>query len=272
MSQASEKLQATIKLLEDGVTAVFDSDKYKEFLSVMSKFHHYSINNQILLAMQMPTATYIAGYNKWHEFNRYVRKNSHGLRVICPMPYKKVNANGEEETNIRYKVGYVYDVSQTDGEPLPELVTELTGTDESYQNLIPILESVAPCPVIYTDDLPQCAYGCYSLTDNVIKIKASIAPEHTCKVLIHEICHSMLDSDKNDKTTDRMTKECRAESVAFVVCHKYSIDTGESYSFPYIASWSSSRDTKELKSELSTIRDTAAFLIDKIDNAMSQSV
>lgn len=267
MRQKTDKLTDTMKLLEDGVTAVFDSDRYKEFLSVMSKFHHYSVNNQILIMMQMPTATNIAGYHKWHVFNRYVRKNSHGLRIICPMPYKTTNADGKEETNIRYRVGYVYDISQTEGEPLPELASELTGTDAAYQNLIPVLQAIASCPVIFSVDLPAGAYGCYSLTENLIRIRSGIAPQQACKTIIHEVVHSLLDNDKNDKTTDRQTRECRAESVAYVVCHHLQIDTSD-YSFPYIAGWSSSREAKELKAELNTIHDTAQALLLKIDEAL----
>lgn len=265
MGQQSDKLTETMKLLEEGVTAVFDSENYKKFLSVMSRFHGYSVNNQILILMQMPTATRVAGFNAWKmNFNRIVKKGAKGLKIFAPMTFRHTDDDGNEHIQTRFKVTHCFDVSQTEGEPLPELVTKLTGTDESYQQFIPVLQSIAPCPVSFTDDLPDGVYGCYSLTDNSIKVKKSIAPQHACKTLIHEICHSLLDADKDNKT-DRQTRECRAESVAFVVCNHFHIDSSE-YSFPYIAGWSSGRDTKELKAELTTIRDTAASLIDKIED------
>ena len=264
MNQPTDKLQQTMRLLEDGVKAVFDSGKYKDFLSVMSKFHTYSINNQILILMQMPAATHVAGYNAWKmDFNRIVRKGSKGIRIIAPMTFKKTDADGNEHIQTRFRVTHCFDVSQTEGDPLPELTSELTGSDESFRRLIPVLQSAAPCPVLFTDDLPNGVYGCYSLMDSVIKIRADIAPQHACKTLIHEIAHSLLDADRTDKT-DRQTKECRAESIAFVVCSHFRIDTSD-YSFPYIAAWSSGRDVKELKAELSTIRDTAASLIAEIE-------
>ena len=265
MNTRSDKLAETMKLLEDGVIAVFDSDRYKDFLSVMSKFHQYSINNQILIMMQMPTATHVAGFTKWKmDFNRFVKKGAKGLRIISPMQFRSTDEDGNEHIQTRFKVSYCFDVSQTEGEPLPELVSELTGTDSSYADLIPVLQSVAPCPVVFTDDLPADAYGCYSLTEGHIKVKSDIAPQQACKTLIHEIAHALLDSDTKDKTTDRQTKECRAESVAYVVCHHLQIDTSD-YSFPYIAGWSSNREAKELKAELLTIHDTAKALLHDIE-------
>ena len=261
-----EKLNETLDMLEQGVKAFFDSDTYHKFITVMARFPNYSLNNQILIAMQMPEATRVAGFTAWkNDFNRIVKKNSKGIRIIAPMTFKTTTDTGEEKINTRFKTAYCFDVSQTEGEDLPELTHELIGEDGDYEPFLQKIITSSPVPVRFTDNLPADVYGCYSPADNEIRIKEGLNPRHACKTALHEVAHSMLDNDASKKK-DRHIKECRAESIACLVCAHFGMPTDE-YSVPYIASWSSSKEVPELKSELQVIRDTAIAIIDSIEKA-----
>ena len=249
MSEKSkEKMNRITIMLQEGVENVFSSEKYAEWLRVCSKFHNYSLNNQILIMMQAPYATRVAGYRTWQSMGRQVRKGEKSLMIIAPMRIKKEDVdefgNEDEKELLLFKAVSVFDISQTDGEDLPSIADELTDDDTAYDDIINRLVSFAPVPVEFTD-IPGTAYGYFSPKENKICIRKDISRQHQCKTLIHEIAHSLCDADPK-VMTDRQTKEVRAESVAYCVSSALGIDTSQ-YSFGYIASWSSGKELTELK-------------------------
>lgn len=277
-----EKLQCILDKLEDGVKAVFTSEKFKEYLSFLSRFHDYSFNNIILIAMQKPDASLVAGYTDWvKKHHRYVKKGEKAIRILAPTPYKKkqekevIDENGNksmEEVEVTvpaFKIVNVFDVSQTDGEPLPSLgVDELTGDVEQYNAFLDALISVSPAPIGF-EDIPGSSHGFYHHVDRRIAIQEGMSQLQTLKTLVHEIAHAVLhawpeDGEKPKDGPDRHTKEVQAEAVAYTVCQRYGLETSE-YSFAYIAGWSSGKETPELKASLGVIRETAHNLIAAID-------
>lgn len=287
--------------LEKGVHDVFESSNYKQFLSCMSKFHNYSLNNILLIMCQKPDASLVAGYQSWQrDHKRYVKKGEKGIQILAPTPYKvkleqdKIDAdthqkvlddqgNPVKETieveRPAFRIATVFDVSQTDGEPLPSLgVDELTGSVEHYGEMHMALMDIAKVPIIY-EQIKGGAKGYYSPAEQKIAINYGMSEVQTLKTMVHEIAHSELHNRevlKNlDKPKDNHTKEVEAESVAFCVCAHYGIadagsDSVGDYSFAYIAGWSSGKETPELKASLQTIRDTACMLIDRIDARLAE--
>ena len=278
--------------LEQGIKELFESEKFKEYLTTMSKFYNYSFNNTLLIAMQKPDATLIAGYTSWQRnFDRHVMKGEKGIKILAPAPYKAqeerekidpatqkpvLDADGKPVTEtvevIRpaFKVVSVFDVSQTDGKELPDIaVDELTGSVENYAALFEALKQESPVPISF-EDIPGGAKGYFSHVENRIAIQEGMSEIQTVKTAIHEIAHAKLHAINPDEKVapeerkDRHTKEVEAESVAYTVCQRYGIETSD-YSFGYIAGWSSDKDTKELKGSLETIRSTAAEMIESID-------
>ena len=278
--------------LEQGIKELFESERFKEYLRTMSKFYSYSFNNTLLIAMQKPDATYVAGYTSWQRnFDRQVMKGEKGIKILAPAPYKTqeerekidpstqkpvLDADGKPVTETvevmrpAFKVVSVFDVSQTDGKELPDImVDQLTGDVERYEDFWRVLKEVSPVPVAL-EKIEGGAHGYYHLVDKRIAIDEGMSEMQTIKTLIHEIAHAKLHAvDPDAKTApeekkDRHTKEVEAESVAYTVCQRYGIDTSD-YSFGYIAGWSSGKETKELKSSLDTIRKTAAEMIEGID-------
>lgn len=249
-----EKMDRITQMLTEGVEQVFSSDRYAEWLKIASRFHHYSLNNQILILMQAPHASQVAGYRAWQMMGRQVRKGEKGLLIIAPMKIKDKNPDTEDEERLLFKATTVFDISQTDGDNLPSLVNELTGNDSSYDSLIEKLIMYSPVPVRFKA-IPDSAYGYFSPTDREICIKTGLSKQQTCKTLIHEIAHSICDADPK-AMTDRETKEVRAESVAYCVCSALGIDTGD-YSFGYIAGWSSNKEVPELKNIMQDIKRVA---------------
>lgn len=275
--KASERLKEITDRLEQGVTELFDSDRYKEYLRVMARFHHYSFNNTLLIAMQCPGATRLAGFQSWKKFGRYVKKGEKGIKVIAPTPFKKtIEEDGEEKVIVvpRYKVVSTYDISQTEGKPLPEIVSTLTGSADSYGDFIAALEQVSPVPIAF-EDISGSAYGYYSPLEKRIAVREGLSEQQTLKTLIHEISHAKLHdfalSKPRDEIpkTDRQTMECQAEAIAFVCCERFGLDTS-GYSFGYIAGWSSGRELKELRSSLEIIRNTAVEIIDGVESQLHE--
>lgn len=278
--------------LEQGIKELFESEKFKEYLTTMSKFYNYSFNNTLLIAMQKPDATLIAGYTSWQRnFDRHVMKGEKGIKILAPAPYKAqeerekidpstqkpvLDVDGKPVTETvevmrpAFKVVSVFDVSQTDGKELPDIaVDELTGSVENYAAFFETLKQESPVPISF-EDIPGGAKGYFSHAENRIAIQEGMSEIQTVKTAIHEIAHAKLHAINPDEKVapeerkDRHTKEVEAESVAYTVCQRYGIETSD-YSFGYIAGWSSDKETKELKSSLETIRSTAAEMIESID-------
>ena len=292
-----QKVQEITEKLEQGIKELFESEKYKTYLNTMSKFHNYSFNNTMLIAMQKPDATLVAGFKAWQKnFDRHVKKGEKGIRILAPAPYKikeeqekldpvtgeiMLDKNGmpvTEEVEIKipaFRVVPVFDVSQTDGKELPDIgVNELSGSVEDYEDFMQALTEVSPVPITY-EDIEGEAKGYFYTTDHRIAIQEGMSQSQTVKTAIHEVAHAKLhDRERNqdiDKVLDkdRNTKEVEAESVAYTVCQHFGIDTSD-YSFGYIAGWSSDRDMKELKSSLDTIRKTASELITGIEDRLAE--
>lgn len=272
--------------LEKGVQDVFTSENYRNYLKVMSKFTSYSWSNTLLIALQFPQASVVAGYKKWQEMNRQVKAGEKGIRIIAPC-IKKIKVqdeNSPDETvdenilaggtgteiekkeikKLYFKAISVFDISQTEGDPLPSLgVNSLSGSVDEYQHFLDAVISLADVPVRF-DEVPGSAKGYYSHSCKEIVLQAGMSELQTIKTVVHEVTHSKLhDKDfmkEKGIKKDRQTKEVEAESVAYIVCQHYGLDTSE-YSFGYIAGWSSGRDTLELKHSLKLISDTSHTFI-----------
>ena len=294
----TEKLKEITDRLEQGITELFDSERYREYLRVMSKFHNYSFNNTLLIAMQKPDASLVAGFSAWkNNFGRNVIKGQKGIKIIAPSPYKvkqemkKIDPHTQqpiigkdgkpvtEEKEITipaYKVVSVFDVSQTEGKELPDIaVDELTGDVERYRDFFAALEKTSPVPIGF-EQIPGSSHGYYHLEDKRIAIQEGMSELQTLKTAIHEIAHAKLhDIDLNapeneqQPRVDRRTREVEAESVAYTVCQHYGLDTSD-YSFGYVAGWSSGRELSELKNSLETIRSAAAEIINSIDETLAE--
>lgn len=291
----ADQLKEITERLEQGVKDIFTSEIYTKYLLTMSKFHNYSFNNTLLIAMQRPDATLVAGYNAWkNKFNRYVKKGEKGIQIIAPAPVKEreerekidkdtgltvLNESGEPEIEVvervipRFRVTTVFDYAQTDGEPLPTLeVNELTARVKDYTLLKEAIEQVSPVPIRF-GEIEGNAKGYYSHVDKEICVRADMGESQTIKTMIHEVAHAMLhDSDQmkqRGEEKDQLTKETEAESIAFTVCSALGIDTSD-YSFPYVASWASGKELKELKDSMDTIRLTAADFLEKLETAVAE--
>lgn len=275
--KTADRLKEITGKLEKGVAELFESDRYKEYLRVMARFHRYSFNNTLLIAMQCPGATRLAGFQSWKKFGRHVKKGEKGIKVIAPTPFKKtVEEDGEEKEVVvpRYKVVSTYDVSQTEGKPLPEIASILTGIVDSYDDLMAALAQVSPVPIGF-EDISGSAYGYYSTMEKRIAVREGLSEQQTLKTLVHEISHAKLhDVDLSKPKDERLdidkrTMECQAEAIAFVCCERFGLDTSD-YSFGYIAGWSSGRELKELRSSLEIIRNTAAEIIDSVEDCLQE--
>ena len=290
-----QQMKEITERLEQGVKDIFTSEMYTTYLRTMAKFHNYSFNNTLLIAMQRPDATLVAGFNAWkNKFNRYVKKGEKGIQIIAPAPIKEVeerekidrdtglavlNENGEPEMERveyvvpRFRVTTVFDISQTDGEPIPSLeVNELTASVKDYALLTAAIEQVSPVPMRFTEIAGE-AKGYYSDADKEICIQVGMGESQTIKTMIHEVAHAMLHNsdlmEQRGEEKDRLTKETEAESIAFTVCSALGIDTSD-YSFPYVASWASGKELKELKDSMDTIRLTAADFLEKLEAAVAE--
>ena len=290
-----QKVQEITEKLEQGIKELFESEKYKTYLNTMSKFHNYSFNNTMLIAMQKPDATLVAGFKAWQKnFDRHVKKGEKGIRILAPAPYKikeerdkidpvtqelLLDKNGnpqKEEVEITipaFRAVSVFDLSQTDGKPIPELTAkELLSDVEGYQDMIRAVEAISPVP-IELEEIAGDSKGYYDREAKRIAVQENMSESQTLKTMIHEVAHSKLHSKEVEQDEqmrkDRNTKEVEAESVAYTVCQHFGVDTSD-YSFGYIAGWSSGRDTKELRSSMDTIRRTASELITGIEEQLQE--
>lgn len=263
-----EELKAITDKLEQGIKDVFASGKYEDYLQAMGKFHRYSVNNCILIAMQCPMASMVAGYKLWkNEFGRQVKKGEHAIRILAPMTRKvtrtvKNELTGEEEEQevrfTTYRSVPVFDISQTEGPEVPMLAAKLTGDVD--EGMIERAVAVSPVPVRF-EPVPGSANGFYS-HDGYIVVDSDNEPLQRLKTLVHEIAHATIHcKDGGQAEADRATKEVQAESIAYTVCSYLGLDTSD-YSFGYVAGWSSGKELDELKASLEVIRTTAGEIID----------
>ena len=288
-----DKVKEITDKLEAGIQALFESEAFKNYLKTLSKFHDYSLNNTILIAMQKPDATLVAGYTAWQKnFGRQVQKGETGIRILAPTPYKKklevdrldpvtgqaiLNPDGSTAKELKeimvpaFKVVNVFDVSQTDGKPLPTIgVDELTGNVTNYEMFFEALERACPVPVGF-EQIPSGAKGYYHTVDQRIALQEGMSEVQTIKTMIHEMAHQKLHSiDPKDLPPEeprltRNAKEVEAEAIAYTVSQHYGIETSD-YSFAYIAGWSKGKDTPELKASLDRIRKAADEMITSIDD------
>ncbi len=286
----AERMKEITDKLEQGIKDLFHSDHYKTYLAAMSKFHNYSFNNTLLIAMQRPDASLVAGFARWRDsFKRTVKKGEKGIKILAPSPYTvrrqvecidpSTHQTTTEEREIiiqAFKPVTVFDVSQTEGEALPSItVDELTGSVEQYGDFFAALEAVSPVPISF-EDIPGRSHGYYHLIEKRIAIQEGMSDLQTLKTAIHEIAHATLhavnpDAAPKDHTDrpDHRTREVQAESVAYTICQHYGLDTSD-YSFGYVAGWSSSKGLSELKNSLEIIRSTAHDLISAIDNHLEK--
>lgn len=290
-----QRVQELTDKLEQGLQDLFNSDSYCNYLRTMSKFHNYSFNNTLLIAMQKPDATLVAGYKAWQKnFERHVNKGEKAIRILAPAPYKikeerdkidpvtqellldKDGNPQKEEVEITipaFRAVSVFDVAQTDGKPIPELAAkELLSDVEGYQDMIRAVEAISPVP-IELEEIAGDSKGYYDREAKRIAVQENMSESQTLKTMIHEVVHSKLHSKEVEQDEqmkkDRNTKEVEAESIAYTVCQHFGIDTSD-YSFGYIAGWSSGRDTKELRSSMDTIRRTASELITGIEEQLQE--
>ena len=278
-----EKVQKLTDQLETGITELFNSEQYAAYLSTMYKFHRYSFGNILLILLQCPGASQVAGYGDWKKnFGRQVKRGERGITILAPCPYRRreeveeTAPDGSTATTIQLvqRVGFrtvtVFDVSQTEGKPLSELVHKLTGDVADYERMTEAICALSPYP-INIEAFPGAAYGCCNFVEQRILVQPDMSQVQTIKTMIHEVSHAKLhapiedgDGETPPQRKRRFVREMEAESVAYVVCQHFGIDTAD-YSFGYVAGWSHGKNLSQLKASLELIRNTAAELIDGID-------
>ena len=280
-------MDSIMQSLESGVEELFTSNRYQEFLKTMAKFHNYSFNNTMLIAMQRPDATLVTSYKNWQSMGRQVMKGEKGITIIAPAPYKKMKEKEVLDENQRpimgtdgkpkteqvevtvphFKAVTVFDIAQTSGEPIQTLAPELlTAAEQDFDSFMQAIQKISPVPIRF-DEIDGNANGYYHNADKEIVIKKGLSESQTLKTAIHETVHAKLHDKEIMESLgvekDRLTKEVEAESVAYCVCSSFGLDTSD-YSFPYIAGWSSSREMKEMKASMDVIRKTAGEMIDQL--------
>lgn len=301
-----DRLKEITDSIERGIQELFDSDRYKQYLQTMSRFHNYSLNNVMLISMQRPDATHVAGYGKWQtSFSRHVKKGEKGIKIIAPTPHKKKveemlidpdtkqpmrgpdGALLKQEVEVvipRFRAVTVFDVSQTDGKPLPTLAQNLTASVQNYEVMMEALRRTSPVPITI-ESIHDGSDGFYSHASRSITVRKGMSESQTISTAVHEIAHAKLHSRPDAQpeyqptetaeremlftAKDQRTKEVEAESIAYAVCQYYGIETADN-SFGYIASWSKGRELAELRSSLETINKTSAALIDTIDRHLAE--
>ena len=278
-----EKVQKLTDQLETGITELFNSEQYAAYLSTMSKFHRYSFGNILLILLQCPGASQVAGYGDWKKnFGRQVKRGEHGIAILAPCPYRRQEEveetapDGSSSKSVQwvqrmsFRTVTVFDVSQTEGKPLSELVHKLTGDVADYERMTEAICALSPYP-INIEAFPGAAYGCCNFVEQRILVQPDMSQVQTIKTMIHEVSHAKLhapiedgDGETPPQRKRRFVREMEAESVAYVVCQHFGIDTAD-YSFGYVAGWSHGKNLSQLKASLELIRNTAAELIDGID-------
>lgn len=278
---SAERLKGVTDKLEAGIAELYESDRYAAYLQAMSRFHRYSYKNIILILAQYPSASRVAGFHAWKKFGRSVKKGERGIQILAPCSYTKLEQREDAESGTqevvavkkrRYKVEYVFDVTQTEGRELPDLVGELSGDVEQYEMICAALQAASPVPITF-GSLPPGVKGQYSHVDQLITILPGMSQVQTIKTMIHEVAHSKLHAlpvengvvtGKHEKS--RPTRETEAESVAYVVCQRLGIDTSDQ-SFGYVAEWTRDKEMTALKASLGCIRDAAAEIIGSIEQS-----
>ena len=285
--ETDERVAELTEKLESGIVDLYASDSYAQYISAMAKFHHYSARNAFLILLQCPEASFVAGYNTWKELGRQVRRGEQGIQILAPCGFEAyqifekkdpmtgqtmIGPDGQPLTEKKYiqpnrfRIAHVFDLNQTDGKELPQIHTELTGEVEDFSGIYDRLAKLSPLPVAL-EDFPGDAKGYTSFSENRIVVRAGMSEAQTIKTLVHEIAHAKLHNPKDvlDETEKKKTrqKEVEAESIAYVVCQYYGIDTSD-YSLGYVAGWSKGTELAELKASLDTIHRTAGEIIDAI--------
>lgn len=283
------QLKEYTEMLDQGVKALVRGPDFKRYLNVMAMFHNYSANNSLLIMMQKPDATRVASLTTWNKLGRHVVKGEKGIRIIAPAPFKthrlrdRIDANtglailGTDGKPIQdnveviipnYKIVTVFDLSQTEGKELPEIVHELPATKEDFSKMLTSLHIISPVPIEF-ETITTGANGYYSIADKRIAIRDGMSQTQTIKTVVHEVAHSMIHSQESSLSdVDSRTREVQAESIAYVVCTHFGIDTSE-YSFGYIGSWSTDKELPELKESISVIRSTSATIINGIERELA---
>lgn len=266
-----EKYKEITEKLLSGVTEVFQEDRFKKYLKTMSKFHSYSFRNSLLIHLQMPDAKMVEGFKAWEGHNRYVKRGQKGIAIFAPyLIKKKIQLESEnpekdggetEQTLVKFKVTYVWDVSQTEGEPLPSLFNELTGNVDRFDQIFSMLKEISPYNISF-EQIPGTVKGYCNFDNRKIAIQIGMSDEQTIKTLIHEIAHSLI--HENSKKS-REQEEVEAESVAFIISDFLGVDTS-SYSFDYVAIWSREMETSELQEILANIQQKASAIISQLSD------
>jgi len=268
--RAQERAQAALDRLDEGIREVYDSERWESWLKSLAKFHDYSLGNTILISMQMPEATHVASFRSWkRDFNRYVRKGERGIEILVPMLVKdrdEDDPDAERRRLVGFRVGHVFDVSQTDGEPLPTLVDEVSTEFSRCEAVLEAVRSVSAYPVTFSMDLPDGTNGCFRRGD-CITIRSDMPEGQTVKTALHELAHSRLHEDA-DAVPDRRMREVQAESVAYAVSAALGLDTS-GYSFGYVASWAVGKTDEEMRACLQVVRDEARAMIEDLQEAMA---
>lgn len=286
--ETDERVAELTEKLEKGVVELYASDNYAQYICAMAKFHHYSARNAFLILLQNPEASFVAGYNTWKELGRQVKRGEQGIQILAPCGFEAyelfekkdpktgqtvIGPDGQPLTEKKYiqpnrfRIAHVFDMSQTEGKELPQIgVSELTGEVEDFSGIYDRLVALSPLPV-EQEDFPGEAKGYTSFAENRVVVRPGMSQAQTIKTLVHEIAHAKLHNPKDilDETEKRKTrqKEVEAESIAYVVCQYYGIDTSD-YSLGYVAGWSKGTELAELKASLDTIHRTAGEIIDAI--------
>lgn len=263
----NEKMKEAMIQLEKGVREIYADDRYKDYLNIISRLHTYSPANCLLIALQNPDATIVAGFNAWKKMNRFVKKGEHGIRIFCPINIKKeVEENGEKKEIMipSFKPGYVYDIKQTGGHDVPSYIVELLkGKVENYEQIIKAIINCVPAKVSF-EEIDESYNGQYDSSANTIIVKEQMDEIQKIKTLLHETAHCFLHKSDVEEKKERAQKEVEAESVAYAVCCWLGLDTSE-YSFKYVAAWSAEQKNSNLKKSLAVISKTASEIIDGIE-------
>lgn len=280
--QKEEQMKEVTKKLEDGVKNVLTSDEnYKNYLKVMSKFHRYSANNSLMIAMQRPDATSVASFTTWKSLGRNINKGAKGIQIFMPRPYKgkeefevedpitkEKKKVTQEVSRLSFKIANVFDVSDTNGRELPQICTEIQGTAKELKAIEEAVKEISGITVRY-EDIKGGSKGYYDVQNHEIAVKKGMSELASAKTVVHELAHSMLDHKDTEYKADRHTKEVRAESIAYCVLNHFGLKSDE-YSFNYIATWSSGKDIKELKDSLKIIQEKSMKIIDVIEEKVKE--
>ena len=276
---AQAKAQAALDQLDEGVRSVWSSEAWTRWLDTLAKVHSYSLNNTLLIAMQMPGATRVASYRSWQrDFGRYVKKGEHGIEVLVPMvvkgkPEDPDEAPQDEEGTperrrlVGFKVGHVFDVSQTEGEPLPEIAEQVSADVSNFDYMMGAIRAVSAYPIEVVDGLPPEVNGLFSRM-GYIAVRRGMPEGQTVKTALHELAHSVMHDGPTEDLPDRSMREVQAESVAYAVSAALGLDTS-GYSFGYVASWATGKSDEEMRACMRAVRDAASQIIDRLELVMA---